>query len=101
MTTAQRAGVVLGLVAGLGCGSPMALFAAEHGGTAVGGGKEHGGAAVGASQARGGMTHGALEADEASLLRRAAAALRKGEARPDLAAKLEQLAQKEQMEKKS
>lgn len=86
MRTMQRIMVAAGLVMGLGV-VPMAVWAAEHGGTAVGGSKEHGGTAAPAEG-----SHGMHEADEAILLREAASALRKGEARPDLAAKLEQLA---------
>ena len=83
-TQSLRVGSVLAL--GLAAFQPMLGWAAEHGGATVGGSKEHGGTAQ--------------EADEAALLREAAAVLRKGEARPDLAAKLEKLAQKEQAEKK-
>jgi len=81
----------MGLIA-----APVTLWAAEHGGTAVGASKEHGGAAVSTAKEHGGA---APAADEASLLREAAAALRKGESRPDLAVKLEQLADKEAKEK--
>lgn len=86
MTTVQRIVVAVGLVIGLSA-APVAVWAAEHGGTAVGASKEHGGTAAPAEG-----SHGMHEADEATLLREAASALRKGEARPDLAAKLEQLA---------
>ena len=94
-TQSLRVGSVLAL--GLAAFQPLPGWAAEHGGATVGGSKEHGGATVGGSKEHGGT---AQEADEAALLREAAAALRKGEARPDLAAKLEKLAQEEQAEKK-
>ena len=74
------------LAIGLTVFQPIFVWAAEHGGATVGASKEHGGA-----------THD--EADEASLLRKAAAALRKGEARPDLAARLEKLAKEEAAKK--
>ena len=90
MTTIRQVVVAMGLVLGLSA-VPVAVWAAEHGGTAVGGSKEHGGAAAGTNKEHGWM---AKEADEASLLREAAAALRKGETRLDLAAKLENLAKK-------
>ncbi|MBI3312551.1 MAG: hypothetical protein HYZ88_03390 [Candidatus Omnitrophica bacterium] len=86
MRTMRGIMVVVGLIMGLGV-APMSVWAAEHGGTAVGGGKEHGGTATPAEG-----SHGMHEGDEATLLREAASALRKGEARPDLAMKLEQLA---------
>ncbi|MBI3615470.1 MAG: hypothetical protein HY211_03020 [Candidatus Omnitrophica bacterium] len=88
----RRIMVASGLVMGLGV-VPMAVWAVEHGGTTLGGGKEHGGTAVPAEG-----SHGMPEADEATLLREAASALRKGQARPDLAAKLEKLA-KEHIQK--
>ncbi len=93
MTTLQRIAVVVGLVMGLSA-APVALWAAEHSGTALGGGKE--GGAVRTEEG----SHGMKEADEADedeavVLQEAAAALRKGESRPDLAAKLEQMAKEE------
>lgn len=93
MRMIRRIMVAAGLVMGLGV-MPMGVWAAEHGGTALGGGKEHGGTAAPAEG-----SHGMHEADEATLLREAASALRKGETRPDLAAKLEQLATEETVEK--
>lgn len=86
MRTMQRIMVAVGLVMGLSV-ALSAVWAGEHGGTAVGASKEHGGTAAPAEG-----SHGMHEADEATLLREAASALRKGEARPDLAEKLEQLA---------
>lgn len=93
MTTMQRIVVAVGLVLGLSA-APAAVWAGEHGGTAVGGGKEHGGTAADSKE------HGGTAApvNEAGLLREAASALRKGEARPDLAEKLEQLAAAETAE---
>jgi hypothetical protein len=96
MVTMQRIAVAFGFVMGL-IAAPVTLWAAEHGGTTVGVSKEHGVAAVGAGKEHGGATPAT---DEASLLREAAAALRKGESRPDLAVKLEQLADEEAKEKK-
>lgn len=81
------------LAMALGAVSPVVLLAAEHGG------KEHGGAPVAAKE-HGGTTstaaghegsHG-MEMDEEALLKEAATALRKGQSRPDLAEKLEELA---------
>ena len=91
MTTMRRTAVAVGLLMGLGA-VPMVAWAAEHGGTSVESGKEHGGSAAAASKEHGGA---APAVDEASLLREAASALRKGEVRSDLAEKLEQLADKE------
>jgi len=96
MMTMQRIVVAVGLVMGLSA-APVTLWAAEHGGTTVGASKEHGGAAVSTVKEHGGATPAA---DETSLLLESAAALRKGESRPDLAVKLEQLASKEAKEKK-
>lgn len=96
MSTMQRIVVAFGLVMGL-IAAPVTLWAAEHGGTTVGASKEHGGAAVSTVKEHGGA---APAADETSLLLEAAAALRKGESRPDLAVKLEQLANEEAKEKK-
>lgn len=70
-----------GLAMALSMAAPMAVWAGEHGG------QEHGGAAVAHEG-----SHGMATADKAALLTDAAAALRKGQARPDLAAKLEELA---------
>lgn len=96
MKIMRRIMVAVGLVMGLGV-VPMGVWAAEHGGTAVGAGKEHGGAAVSTSKEHGGATPAV---DEVSLLREAATALRNGQVRPDLAEKLEQLATKEAAEQK-
>jgi hypothetical protein len=74
--------LVLAVAAGLMVTQP--LFAGEHGG------KEHGGSA--ATQEHGGSAP-AVESD-AKVLKDAAAALRSGDSRPDLAAKLEKLAEK-------
>ena len=87
MTKKQQIAVSLALFVGMSA-MPAVSWAGEHGGTAIGGGKEHGGAAVSAEGSQ-----GMPEADEAALLKEAAAALRKGETRPDLAEKLEKLSQ--------
>ncbi len=89
MRTIGKTVAVLGSIIGLGWVQPLALQAGEHGG------QEHGGTS--AAPAAGGQEHGGAtaEADEAAVLREAAGALRKGEARPDLAAKLEQMADEE------
>lgn len=88
MRTIGRMGVVTGLILGLGT-VPMIAWAAEHGG------KEHGGSSTTTRIITDSTVQappGAAEADEASVMREAAAALRKGEVRPDLADKLEELA---------
>ena len=84
----RRSGVmtVAGLAVALSVAAPVAVWAGEHGGTAVAEGQEHGGAAMSEG------SHGMMEKGEAVLLKDAAAALRAGQARPDLAAKLEELA---------
>ncbi|GEM_PF-3309778 len=76
------------LAMALGGLSPAVLWAAEHGGSSVAG-KEHGGTTPAAASQEG--SHG-MEMNEAALLKEAAAALRKGQSRPDLAEKLEKLA---------
>lgn len=100
----MRYAEMLALAIGLGIAQPSMLLAAEHGGQELGGApvatKEHGGTPV-ATKEHGGSTpaavthegsHG-MEMDEGALLREAATALRKGQVRSDLAAKLEQLAE--------
>lgn len=89
MTRRTNLAAVAGAAMALSVAAPMAVWAGEHGGTAVAEGQEHGGAAM-AEGSHGMMT------SEAGLLQEAAAALRKGEARPDLAAKLEELAKTHQ-----
>ncbi|MBI1953867.1 MAG: hypothetical protein HYS41_07075 [Candidatus Omnitrophica bacterium] len=79
----MRQALVLALAIGWGIVQPSILLAAEHGG------KEHGGTASTAASHEG--SHG-MEMNEAALLKEAAAALRKGQSRPDLAEKLEKLA---------
>lgn len=81
----RRSYLVVGfaLAMALGAVSPAVLLAAEHGG------KEHGGTSSTAASHEG--SHG-MEMDEVTLLKEAAAALREGQSRPDLAEKLEQLA---------
>lgn len=86
MTRRTNLAAVAGVAMALSVAAPAAVWAGEHGGTAVGGGQEHGGTAVSQEGSHGAVT------DEAALLKDAAAALRKGQARPDLAAKLEALA---------
>ncbi len=86
MTRRMSLAAVVGVAMALSVAAPVAVWAGEHGGTAVGKGQEHGGAAMSQEGSHGMMT------DEATLLKEAAAALRKGQARPDLAAKLEELA---------
>lgn len=83
MGNTLRGILVLMWVAGFGLVQPSVLLAGEHGGAPVAS-KEHGGAAQEGS-------HG-MEMNEAALLKEAAAALRKGQSRPDLAEKLEKLA---------
>lgn len=78
MRNVFRGVLALALVAGFGVVQPSVLLAGEHGG------KEHGGAVSEGS-------HG-MEMNEAAVLKEAAAALRKGQSRPDLAEKLEKLA---------
>ena len=96
MTTKRRIVGVVGLLMGLGA-APMAGWAAEHGGTTLGGGKEHGGQEHGGAAPVEG-SHGMHEADEATLLHEAASALRKGQARPDLAEQLERMAMEHMQE---
>lgn len=87
MVRRMNLAAVAGLAMALSVAAPMTVWAGEHGGTAVAEGQEHGGAAM--SQEG---SHGMMEKGEAALLKEAAAALRTGKARPDLAAKLEELA---------
>ena len=85
MAALVRRVAILGFVVGLGLLQPLSVRAGEHGG------QEHGGSSVAAPKEHGGSKVAAASGDSA-LLREAAAALRKGQARPDLASKLEQLA---------
>ena len=81
MKTILRIGLVAGLIAGMGV-LPLTVWAGEHGG------KEHGGSSASTSAPV------KVVSGDAAVLNEAAAALRSGQARPDLAAKLEQIAKK-------
>ncbi len=88
MRTTRNVGIVVSLILGL-CSAPMVVWAAEHGG------KEHAGSSAAPKASTSSKTQTSSKEDEpneASVMREAAAALRKGEVRPDLADKLEKLA---------
>lgn len=89
MTRRTNPAAMIGLAMALSVAMPVAVWAGEHGGQEPAG-QEHGGTAAVAEGSHG------MVANEAGLLRDAAAALRKGQARPDLAAKLEELAKAHQ-----
>ena len=89
MKTIGQGIALLGIIVGLWLVQPLAVQAGEHGG------QEHGGSSAAPPAA--GQEHGGATAavDESAVLREAADALRKGESRPDLASKLEKMAEAE------
>lgn len=87
MKSMKKLAVVFVLAVTCSVFQPAVLWAGEHGG------QEHGGTAVTQKEHGGTSQEVSHEKSEADLLLEAAAALRKGTARPDLAKELEHLAE--------